>query len=733
LPSRWNAQPSGDPQNQQEEPQLIVEKKPRAKKIPWMERYWQLVLLKQKHGHLQLKNAEDKTLRSWFYSQKFNYKKGSLHEYQIDLLKKIGLDLNDSGSSSKTFASTSSVLNAVKKNEESQKQTLDARIKTSFGERSGLSQESLPTSEPAADLQLRESDDETTARVPNERADAFTTKFKSQSKAGNGANTPLYSSIDIQQSLQRPNKFKIQHEEPLHQVRHLSTKPAAKRKKTTEIVPWMDRYKQLVHFNQKHGHCRVSLKNDEKLHFWVYTQRSLYKKGKLKRYQMDLLDEVDLFCSGNKESTKSHSTPPLASNSAKKNEESEGQLSAERIEILSEHGDREKRELSQGGNKQLLSKPRTEPVSGQSMTFEPRKKTVNNTPTEKPSHFTVVERSDDFMTGNRSRSKVGNTSNLLNMDPEPFQKYAIGTRVRAIFQVDGVLRSFGGSVFSFEQFEEDDGSRKWGHMIHYDDGDKEHMLEDDVAEHVVTENCKKRKAKSQLNDKQLKRPKEVSLSDRDILLEGMEAKRICSVPGETKVDFPEKLVSAVLSKKLNETSRVRRNDEALSQSFNHANARGTESHTTNAQFTEKKKDAMIKRSKYCWSDLDSLSSEDSSVRLPSIKKGRKIKRNLSFLDSSLSDDSSFHLPNFRTSSKAKANTEKSYRKAPIIRRASFPCGDDTSSTGSDRLPSCRRRRTDHRFLRLETRLLTLLTLLTTILQLNLLNIQYNKVPGIDFS
>lgn len=67
------------------------------------------------------------------------------------------------------------------------------------------------------------------------------------------------------------------------------------------------------------------------------------------------------------------------------------------------------------------------------------------------------------------------------------QNFAIGTRIEKPFEVKkGSIELFGGTVTAWEEFLEDDGTCLWGYRIDYDDGDQEHMLEEELAKYVKT-------------------------------------------------------------------------------------------------------------------------------------------------------------------------------------------------------------------------------------------------------
>lgn len=56
---------------------------------------------------------------------------------------------------------------------------------------------------------------------------------------------------------------------------------------------WMEMYYKVVHFYEENGHTRITESINKKLSVWCTTQRELYSKNKLEKYQIDLLEEVE--------------------------------------------------------------------------------------------------------------------------------------------------------------------------------------------------------------------------------------------------------------------------------------------------------------------------------------------------------------------------------------------------------------------------------------------------------
>ena len=66
----------------------------------------------------------------------------------------------------------------------------------------------------------------------------------------------------------------------------------APRKTGAIFTPWMDRYQQLVDFQEKLGHFEVPKAENKELQTWIYNQRSHYRLGKLKKNRQELLEKI---------------------------------------------------------------------------------------------------------------------------------------------------------------------------------------------------------------------------------------------------------------------------------------------------------------------------------------------------------------------------------------------------------------------------------------------------------
>lgn len=87
----------------------------------------------------------------------------------------------------------------------------------------------------------------------------------------------------------------------------------------------------------------------------------------------------------------------------------------------------------------------------------------------------------------------------------PRQRFIIGTKIVKSFDVDGEMQAYRGKVRCFEPFQDEDCTIAWGYLIHYVDGDKEHMFEADVAKHVKPSKSRKRVRDDKENHKEFSR------------------------------------------------------------------------------------------------------------------------------------------------------------------------------------------------------------------------------------
>ena len=302
---------------------------------------------------------------------------------------------------------------------------------------------------------------------------------------------------------------------------------------------WNKMFARLLEYSLQYGHTDIQADSeDQELMQWVSLQRILRKDGRLEEKR-----EKDLCGIG--VSWEPQDLDDSASNErhmSKKDEE----LWMSQFRLLSEfkkqHGHTivprtgetsalsqwmfvqqrlmERDRLPEDKKKQLanlLSTPSISPVaatvgSASSDTHAASRAEADAKLVPSP---TIVDKlwEKAFIVAGGSSSVSATSSKQLKDPPRTDQKFVIGTRIEKIFEVDEESQKFGGNVTAFELFVDEDGTKAWGYLIDYDDGDREHMLEADVEKNLVVVKSVKRAAKSQGKPKTSKRMKQVNTSD----------------------------------------------------------------------------------------------------------------------------------------------------------------------------------------------------------------------------
>ena len=258
----------------------------------------------------------------------------------------------------------------------------------------------------------------------------------------------LYSWVKNQRSFQRAGKLRKDRVQLLNDLGFIWRQETT----ATPSLPWIDRYNKLVEFKQKHGHFSIPLAEDSTMNHWVNQQRAQFRLGKLRKDRVELLDKI-------------------------------------------------------GFAWMVLAKQNNgAPPAGSSGSVSSKKSTAST------DHTVTGELAAGTTAGGTLSKAVKPPKVRVNEPPKIDQTFAFGTRIEKIFDVDGVSDIFGGIVTAFELFQEKDGRKSWGYLIHYDDGDEEHMLEADVTKYLVVVKSVKRAAKSQTKPKSYKRMKQVDVS-----------------------------------------------------------------------------------------------------------------------------------------------------------------------------------------------------------------------------
>jgi hypothetical protein len=490
-------------------------------KLSWMDRYNQLVAFKEKHGHFQV-TKDDTPLKNWVSAQRLVYRSGTMRQERKDLLDKIGFVWN-ARKGRQTTAAPKFGLTSVQNNEESWNRMFE-RLKR-FYQQHGHT-----------DVQANSDDLE------------------------------LLQWVSLQRNLHKLGHLDVKYETALREIgltwepqalQHNAPKNDRQMSPTREDELWMSQFRLLCEFHQQNGHtCIPRTGETSALAQWWFVQQRLLERGRLsedkkKKLANFLRDESSM------------ATTAINSNSTSREPQfasvNEGSTL---LPIFSHAQDSSMAAASlEVGTVPFTSVPKiVEPTSGLvsshalaasiaalsasiatvSMEADPARvhdlvASVGDSGQKIPTTSSTINTADISSEDPRVRlahhasqtqlianataagasSTAVKSSNADSETPIIIQKFAIGTRIEKVFEVDGVLQVFGGNVFSFEQFEEDDGTHTWGYMIHYDDGDKEHMLEADVEKYLVVVKKQKRATKSHQNPKSSKRAKQTSPSSRE--------------------------------------------------------------------------------------------------------------------------------------------------------------------------------------------------------------------------
>ncbi|GAX10323.1 hypothetical protein FisN_3Lh529 [Fistulifera solaris] len=484
--------------------------------MQWMERYNQLVAFKAKHGHFQV-TKNDISLKNWVSAQRLSYRSGTLHQERKDLLDQIGFVWNARNGRQKSVAPAPKLdLASVQNNEESWNQMF-ARLKE-FYEQHGHT-----------DVQANSDDLE------------------------------LLQWVSLQQNLHKLGHLNEKYKKALLEI-GLSWKPQILQDNATEndrqMSPtledelWMSQFRLLREFRQQHGHTNVPRTGETStLAQWWFVQQRLLERGRLsedkKKQLADLLGAESSMKTTALNSSSTSREPQVASvneglTSAPVSSHAQASSMTAVIMGAVAEADPIKSVFVESSPGSVSSHAQLSPRAAASMEIEQARghdmvSCAGDTGKNFPNATATINTADSSSEGpvvqladhaSKSRwianataveasSEAMQSSNVDSDAPRIIQKFAIGTRIEKVFDVDGVLQVFGGNVYSFEQFEEEDGTHTWGYMIHYDDGDKEHMLETDVEKNLVVIKKQKRATKSHQNPKSSKRAKRTSPSSND--------------------------------------------------------------------------------------------------------------------------------------------------------------------------------------------------------------------------
>lgn len=434
----------------------------------WMERYHRLIAFQtENNGHCCVPNTykQDPQLAKWVKKQRYNQIAGKLRNDRKQLLQKIGFAWSG-GSNNATF----------------DQQWMEVyNLLVAFQKQHGHTRVTVTG--------VHENEKHLAVWVMNQRA------------------------------LQRSGELRKDRKELLDKIGFIW-----RTGDSTQLAPlavfdqrWMDRYKDLVAFRNEKGHCRVpfTYPEDPQLAIWVLNQRKFQRAGQLRKDRYDLLDDIEFVWR-----TGQSATTSSEDDMSNKEEESlwmsqfrllcdfKEQNGHTNVPQSGKHRDlgqwiRVQQDLLQRGE---LSDDKQELLEGLMQ---------EATKSGQESNSTTSNEMRDSSKAETLKKRLPETVTSLE-NGAPVQQFAIGTRIKKPFELEkGSIQLFRGTVTAFEEFDESDGIRVWGYLIHYEDGDQEHMLEEELANFVIRNKKKRTRAeKSQTNSP--KRYKEPTMSPETV-------------------------------------------------------------------------------------------------------------------------------------------------------------------------------------------------------------------------
>jgi hypothetical protein len=212
----------------------VVTKLPPSPRVPWEERFEQLEAYHEVHGHTHVRKGEDYKLAGWVSNQRGRYRRSELKEDRRRKLASLGF-VFDTG-----FQRPEGLVHVPWEERFEQLRAYHAKH--------GHTRVSL-----SEDLQL-------TRWARDQRA-------KHEHGRLSEDQIEMLAAIDFD-----------------------FEKPAWSRR--AEKVPWEKTYQRLRAYHAKHGHIRVSKREDLKLAEWVFSQRKPHRLGELRPERREKLESL---------------------------------------------------------------------------------------------------------------------------------------------------------------------------------------------------------------------------------------------------------------------------------------------------------------------------------------------------------------------------------------------------------------------------------------------------------
>jgi hypothetical protein len=250
----------------------------------WMDRYNQLVALKEKNGHFKI-TADNLPLRNWLNTQRMFYRSGTLRQERKDLLDEIGMVWNvRNGRHSPVAPAPKFDLTALQNNEESWNRMF-ARLKEFYQQ--------------------------------NGNTDVL----------ANSDDLELLQWVSLQQNLHKLGRLDEKYEKVLCEIGFSwesqlqqdknATKNDRQMPLTREDELWLSQFLLLCDFQQQHGHTNVPHTSETSaLAQWWLVQQRLMKRGRLsdeKKQQLRRFLRAELAMTAASSSSKTSREPQVAS------------------------------------------------------------------------------------------------------------------------------------------------------------------------------------------------------------------------------------------------------------------------------------------------------------------------------------------------------------------------------------------------------------------------------------
>ncbi len=506
--------------NEEEVPETRHETSPHE--TNWMEKYRHLKAFHEAYGHCNVPNSdEDEQLLSWIADQRSSHRAGTLRSDHEEFLNELGFVWSPSSTKPSTQKQAADLRWMKRYNRLVAFKGQNGHMKVTSREDKDLSQWIYSQRSLKHAGKLRKDRE----KLMNQLEFAWSAvntgekrtfhllwmdrynRLAAYKKKNGHINVTAHEDKDLtkwiykQRSRKQAGTLRKDREQLLNQLE------SAWKASNVQDMPttWMKMYRRLVAFHEEHGHLVVTAKYDKELYKWITVQRSSHELGKLSGKGEELLNKIGFAWAAESDipsqsyNVDSMSTSEPIRKLDTRSARIDNRVGNANLQLLSDytelhgHTDVPRRGKTKELGQWLLVQ--NSPIQRRKLAEDKATKlldllkvdaVVNTRSTNWPP-------SDEESTGSAESSESKISWTHESETSQVIQKFPIGTRIEKQFEAEeGKFASFGGAVVSFDHFEDDDGCRCWGYMIHYDDGDREHMLEADVAKLAIETKRKKR-------------------------------------------------------------------------------------------------------------------------------------------------------------------------------------------------------------------------------------------------